>query len=42
VQSVKPEAPGIVSVLIAGRDFDHLRAEPGQFLRFRFLTRELW
>jgi predicted ferric reductase len=42
VQAVKPEAPGIVSVLISGREFDHLRAEPGQFFRFRFLTRELW
>jgi ferredoxin-NADP reductase len=42
VQSIRPEAPGIVSVLISGREFDHLRAEPGQFFRFRFLTRELW
>ena len=42
VQAVRPEAPGIVSVLISGRDFDHLRAEPGQFFRWRFLTRELW
>jgi predicted ferric reductase len=42
VQSVRPEAPGIVSVLISGREFDHLRAEPGQFFRWRFLTRELW
>ena len=42
VQSVRPEAPGIVSVHITGRSFDHLRAEPGQFFRWRFLTRELW
>jgi predicted ferric reductase len=42
VQSVRPEAAGIVSVLISGRDFDRLRAEPGQFFRWRFLTRELW
>jgi predicted ferric reductase len=42
VQAVRPEAPGIVSILISGREFDHLRAEPGQFFRFRFLTRELW
>ena len=42
VQAVRPEAPGIVSLLIAGREFDHLRAEPGQFFRWRFLTRELW
>jgi ferredoxin-NADP reductase/DMSO/TMAO reductase YedYZ heme-binding membrane subunit len=41
VQNVRPEAPGIVSVFIAGRDFDRLRAEPGQFFRWRFLTRQL-
>jgi ferredoxin-NADP reductase len=29
-------------VLISGREFDRLRAEPGQFFRWRFLTRELW
>src|SRR6202012_4246753 len=42
VQSVRPEAPGIVSVFITGREFDRLRAEPGQFFRWRFLTRDLW
>jgi predicted ferric reductase len=42
VQSVRFEAPGIVSVLISGRDFDRLYTEPGQFFRWRFLTRELW
>jgi len=42
VQSVRAEAPGIVSVFITGRDFDRLRAEPGQFFRWRFLTKELW
>jgi ferredoxin-NADP reductase/DMSO/TMAO reductase YedYZ heme-binding membrane subunit len=41
VMSVEPEAPGIVSVFISGRDFGKLRAEPGQFFRWRFLTREL-
>jgi ferredoxin-NADP reductase/DMSO/TMAO reductase YedYZ heme-binding membrane subunit len=41
VMGVQPEAPGIVSVFISGRDFDKLRAEPGQFFRWRFLTREL-
>jgi len=42
VQKVRQEAPGIVSVFITGRDFDRLRAEPGQFFRWRFLTGELW
>ena len=41
VHSVQPEAPGVVSVFITGRDFSRLRAEPGQFFRWRFLTREL-
>jgi ferredoxin-NADP reductase len=42
VASVRPEAPGVVSVLVSGRDFGRLRAEPGQFFRWRFLSRELW
>ena len=41
VQSIQPEAPGVVSVFITGQDFGRLRAEPGQFFRWRFLTREL-
>jgi predicted ferric reductase len=41
VHSVRVEGPGIVSVYIAGRDFGELAAEPGQFFRWRFLTREL-
>lgn len=42
VTAVYPEAPGVVSVLVSGRYLDELRAEAGQFLRWRFLTRELW
>ncbi|HEY0938159.1 MAG TPA: ferredoxin reductase family protein [Trebonia sp.] len=42
VQGVRREAAGVVSVFITGRDFDRLRAEPGQFFRWRFLTRDLW
>ena len=42
VVGVQPEAPGIVSVFITGRDFHKLGAEPGQFFRWRFLTRPLW
>jgi ferredoxin-NADP reductase/DMSO/TMAO reductase YedYZ heme-binding membrane subunit len=41
VVSVRPEAPGIVSVYISGRDLHRLGAEPGQFFRWRFLTRQL-
>jgi predicted ferric reductase len=39
---VRPEAPGIVSVYLTGRDLTALGAEPGQFFRWRFLTRTLW
>ena len=41
VRNVRPEAPGIVSVYISGRDLDRLGAEPGQFFRWRFLTGQL-
>ncbi|MDX6227678.1 MAG: hypothetical protein QOI76_1068 [Frankiales bacterium] len=42
VVAVHEEAPGMVSVLIKGKRLGALGAEPGQFLRFRFLTRDLW
>ena len=42
VVGVKPEAPGVVSVYIGGTQLDELDAEPGQFFRWRFLTRSLW
>ncbi len=31
-----------MSLVIGGRHLDELRAEPGQFFRWRFLTRDLW
>ncbi|WGY01025.1 ferredoxin reductase family protein [Nocardioides sp. QY071] len=37
VASVVPEAPGVWSVHLTGRRLDLLRAEPGQFLLWRFL-----
>ena len=37
VTAVVPEAPGVWSVHVAGRRLDLLRAEPGQFLLWRFL-----
>jgi ferredoxin-NADP reductase/DMSO/TMAO reductase YedYZ heme-binding membrane subunit len=40
VHGVREEARGVVSVYISGRDLDAMRAEPGQFFRWRFLTRE--
>ncbi|MET9930131.1 MULTISPECIES: ferric reductase-like transmembrane domain-containing protein [unclassified Streptomyces] len=42
VAEVRDEGPGVVSVLVRGRGVDHLRAEPGQFFRWRFLRRGLW
>jgi predicted ferric reductase len=42
VESVRKEAPGVVSVVVAGRHVHELAAQPGQFFRWRFLTRGLW
>jgi predicted ferric reductase len=42
VTGVVREGPGVVSVHITGRHLGDLRAEPGQFFRWRFLTRDLW
>ena len=42
VTSVVPEVAGVVSVYVAGRRLDRLRAEAGQFLTWRFLGREGW
>jgi predicted ferric reductase len=42
VLGVRDEGPGIVSVYIGGSRLADLGAEPGQFFRWRFLTRSLW
>jgi predicted ferric reductase len=42
VAAVRPEAPGVVSVYMTGRHLEELRVQPGQFFRWRFLTRGLW
>jgi predicted ferric reductase len=42
VAAVVPEGPGVVSVVVEGRDLHELRAESGQFFRWRFLTPDLW
>jgi predicted ferric reductase len=42
VVAVRPEAPGVVSVVIGGRYLHELSAESGQFFRWRFLARGLW
>jgi predicted ferric reductase len=42
VAEVVPEADGVVSIVIEGRHLEELRAEPGHFFRWRFLTPDLW
>ncbi|MFJ2769707.1 ferric reductase-like transmembrane domain-containing protein [Streptomyces sp. NPDC087300] len=42
VIDVRTEGPGVVSVVVQGIGLDELRAEPGQFFRWRFLRRRLW
>lgn len=42
VAEVRAEGPGVVSVTIRGTGLERLCAEPGQFFRWRFLTRRLW
>ena len=42
VAEVVEEAPGVVSLRIAGRGLARLRARPGQFFLWRFLDRHRW
>jgi len=42
VKAIRSEAPGVVSIVITGRRLEELRAESGQFFRWRFLSRDLW
>ncbi|HEY6276105.1 MAG TPA: ferredoxin reductase family protein [Streptosporangiaceae bacterium] len=42
VAEVRPEGPGVVSVICAGRELDKLPVAGGQFMCWRFLTRGRW
>ncbi|MFG2285486.1 ferric reductase-like transmembrane domain-containing protein [Streptomyces sp. NPDC048595] len=42
VVEVRGEGPGVVSVVMRGHGLEALRAEAGQFFRWRFLSRRLW
>lgn len=42
VAQIVPEAPGVVSLYITGRELDQLQARGGQYFRWRFLTRQAW
>jgi predicted ferric reductase len=42
VVSVVAESPNALSVLVTGEHLDELAAQPGQFFRWRFLTKGMW
>ena len=42
VAQVYAEGPGVVSIVISGRHLEELATEPGQFFRWRFLTKDSW
>ncbi|NVN00680.1 ferric reductase-like transmembrane domain-containing protein [Arthrobacter sp. SDTb3-6] len=42
VEHVYAEGPRVVSIVMSGRHLEELETEPGQFFRWRFLTRESW
>lgn len=42
VAEIVPEAPGVVSLYIKGRDLGAIRAQAGQYFRWRFMTRDGW
>ncbi len=42
VVAVIPEAAGVVSIVVQGRDLAELAPQPGQFFRWRFLAAGVW
>jgi predicted ferric reductase len=42
VAEVRPEGPGVVSVILAGRHLDRLAVSGGQFFCWRFLSPGMW
>jgi predicted ferric reductase len=42
VAEVRPEGPGVVSVICSGRHLDKLAVSGGQFFCWRFLARGMW
>src|SRR5205823_4023970 len=42
IHAIKPDANGIVSLYITGRDLDRIDAQPGQFFLWRFLSGTGW
>jgi len=42
VAEIKPEGPGVVSVILKGRQLERLAISGGQFFEWRFMNREMW
>jgi len=42
IVEIRPEAPGVVSVILEGRHLDRLALSGGQFFEWRFLARDMW
>lgn len=42
VVEIRPEGPGVVSVILEGRHLDRLAISGGQFFEWRFLTPQMW
>ena len=42
VEEIVPESGDVISIVMSGGHLDELRAEAGQFFRWRFLTRSTW
>jgi predicted ferric reductase len=42
VTEIVPEASGVVSLYVTGRELDQLQARGGQYFRWRFLTHDGW
>jgi predicted ferric reductase len=42
VSEVRPEGPGVTSVVLRGRNLDRLAISGGQFFEWRFLCRGMW
>ncbi|MEA2473464.1 MAG: hypothetical protein QOE06_1379 [Thermoleophilaceae bacterium] len=42
VEEVRQESPGVVSVVLRGKDLERLPLDGGQFFQWRFLSRGMW
>jgi predicted ferric reductase len=42
VAAIKPEGPGVVSIILEGRHLERLPISGGQFFEWRFLTPQMW